>query len=321
MADNPISSFPIAELLKALGARPGNRKDTFHSPFREDKDASLHINPELNVWYDHGAGIGGGNIDLVMRCKGCTARQAARFIRDLPTGALVASSEGSSDGALEGAPESESSGAPEAEASGSGKSVERYPLANRILMIRDLHSPYLLEYCESRGIPAALAARYCKEIVMRGKKFGKTYDYIAFPNNVGGYALKSPSGFKCTTKGGITTIDMAGTLTEEPSTGTVTLFEGFFDFLSWLAKDNRELPTTDICVLNSVSNLGRSLPYLKKHTTIICCLDNDLAGRDALETLRSYKRELRNPAVVDGSLFYYGYKDVNEWWIAMNNLN
>ena len=223
MADNPISSFPIAELLKALGARPGNRKDTFHSPFRVDKDASLHINPAQNVWYDHGAGVGGGNIDLVMRCKGCTARQAARFIRDLPAGALVASSEGGSDGAPEGAPESGSSGASETGASGSGKSGERYPLANRILMIRDLHSPYLVEYCESRGIPAALAARYCKEIVMRGKKFGKTYDHIAFPNNVGGYALKAPSGFKCTTKGGITTIDMAGTLTEEPSTGTVTL--------------------------------------------------------------------------------------------------
>ncbi|MBQ1649385.1 MAG: toprim domain-containing protein, partial [Bacteroidales bacterium] len=286
MADNPISSFPIAELLKALGARPGNRKDTFHSPFRVDKDASLHINPDQNVWYDHGAGVGGGNIDLVMRCKGCTARQAARFIRDLPTGALVAPSGSSSEESPEGVPESGSSGASEAGASGTGKSGERYPLANRILMIRDLHSPYLVGYCESRGIPAALAARYCKEIVMRGKKFGKTYDHIAFPNNVGGYALKAPSGFKCTTKGGITTIDMAGTLTEEPSTGTVTLFEGFFDFLSWLAKDNRELPATDVCVLNSVSNLGRSLPYLKKHTTIICCLDNDAAGREALETLR-----------------------------------
>ena len=320
MADNRISSFPIAELLKALGARPGNRKDTFHSPFRVDKDASLHINPDQNVWYDHGAGVGGGNIDLVMRCKGCTARQAARFIRDLPVGAPVAPSGGGSDGSPDGVPESGSSGGPDAGTSGSGKSEERYPLANRILMIRDLHSPYLLEYCESRGIPAALAARYCKEIVIRGKKFGKTYDHIAFPNNVGGYALKAPSGFKCTTKGGITTIDTAGTFTEEPSTGTVTLFEGFFDFLSWLAKDNREFPITDVCVLNSVSNLSRSLPYLKKHTTIICCLDNDIAGRDALETLRSYKRELRNPAIVDGSLFYYGYKDVNEWWVEMNKL-
>lgn len=67
----------------------------------------------------------------------------------------------------------------------------------------------------------------------------------------------------------------------------------------------------------AVSHPGRSLTYLKKHSTIICCLDNDVAGRTALETLRTYKHELRNPAIVDGSLFYYGYKDVNEWWMAM----
>ena len=54
MADNRISSFPIAELLKALNARPGTRKNTYHSPFREDKDASLHIDPLRNLWYDHG---------------------------------------------------------------------------------------------------------------------------------------------------------------------------------------------------------------------------------------------------------------------------
>ena len=312
MADNQLSSFPIAELLKALGARPGNRKDTFHSPFREDKDASLHIDPARNIWFDHGAGIGGGNIDLVMRCKSCTARQAARFIRDLPVGPYLAASG-------DGVPECESSGAPEFGASRSGKSGERYPLANRILMIRDLHSPYLVEYCESRGIPATLAVRYCKEIVIRGKKFGKTYDHIGFPNNVGGFALKSPSGFKCTTKGGITTIDTAGAFSEEPSTGTVTIFEGFFDFLSWLAKDKREIPTTDVCVLNSVSNLGRSIPYLKAHGTIICCLDNDEAGRTAHDSLREQKRILGNPVIIDGSLFYYGYKDVNEWWMIQKD--
>ena len=52
---------------------------------------------------------------------------------------------------------------------------------------------------------------------------------------------------------------------------------------------------------------SRPLPNVsEKHSTIICCLDNDAAGHAALETLRTYKQELRNPAIVDGSLFYYG---------------
>ena len=86
MSDKDLSTVPIAEVLAALGARPGNHKNTYHSPFREDRDASLHIDPERNVWFDHGAGIGGGNVDLVMKCRGCTAREAAEYILTLSQG-------------------------------------------------------------------------------------------------------------------------------------------------------------------------------------------------------------------------------------------
>jgi len=306
MADNRISSFPIANLLKALGAREGKNKNTYHSPFREDKDASLHIDPDRNVWYDHGAGTGGGNIDLVMKCRGCSAREAAEYILGLPQGGSGGLGSDSEDGS--------------GDVPRGGKSKETNPLTNRILMIRELRAPFLLEYVASRGIPETIAARYCKEVILRGKTFGKTYDHIGFPNNVGGFALKAPSGFKCTTKGGITTIDTAGTFSDRPTSATLTVFEGFFDFLSWLAKDKRVIPTTDVCVLNSVSNLGRSIPYLKAHGTIICCLDNDEAGRAALDSLREQKKILGNPVIIDGSLLFSGYKDINEWWVARNTL-
>ena len=102
-------------------------------------------------------------------------------------------------------------------------------------------------------------------------------------------------------------------------TNYVLFWKQCFDFLSWLAKDNLELPSTDVCVLNSVTNTTRALPYLSHHKTLICCLDNDEAGRGALETLRSLRKDLRNAVIIDGSLFYYGYKDVNEWWVAMKD--
>lgn len=194
----------------------------------------------------------------------------------------------------------------------------REPLSSRVLMITDICSPYLLEYAASRGIPEHIIFRYCKNVILRGRTYGRTYDHLGFPNNAGGFALKAPSGFKCTTKGCYTTIDMAGNFTETPMSDTVTVFEGFFDFLSWLAKDNLEFPSTDVCVLNSVTNTTIAVPYLRQHKTLICCLDNDEAGRGALETLRSLRKDLRNPVILDGSLFYYGYKDVNEWWVAMN---
>lgn len=295
MADNPLSSFPIAGLLKALGAHPGTHKNTYHSPFREDRNASLCIDPERNLWYDHGAGVGGGNVDLVMRCLNCTRQEAAEYILSQPQSSTIPP------------PSSVAENRPRPGA-----------LANRIIRVVELQRPYLLDYLASRGIPLRIARWYCKEVVVRSRNPGKTYDSIGFPNNVGGYALKSPNGFKSTTKGGITTIDTEGEFTKKITSDTVTVFEGVFDFLSWLASERRLYPTTDVCILNSVSHVAQAVSYLRLHRLIICCLDNDQAGRAALDTIRSMNGGGHEYAVIDGSLFYEGYNDINDWWVAMH---
>ena len=294
MADSPISSFPIANLLLALGARPGKHKNTWHSPFREDKEASLHIDPDRNIWFDHGAGFGGGNIDLVMKCRFCTAHEAAEYILSLPV--------------------SEKMLYPSSEGDGPGK---QKPKADRVLLVRELQCRYLLDYVASRGIQTNLASRYCKEVVIRGRSLRKTYDVLGFPNNAGGYALKSPTGFKSTTKSGITTIDTMGEFSDKVTSVAVTVFEGVFDFLSWLASERSVAPSTDVVVLNSVANVRRAFPYMCLHRTIYCCLDNDDAGRAALETIKSLCKDINDSKVIDGSLFYEGYNDVNDWWVAM----
>ncbi len=295
MADNRISSFPIADLLSALGVRPGHFRNTYHSPFREDRNASLCIDPDRNIWYDHGAGIGGGNIDLVIRCKGCTAGEAAEFILS-----LEASSERSAQAVTTGY-------------SGTGAPRISHSAPNRIVKVRYMHSEHLLAYCQSRGIPPHLASRYCREVTLRGKNVGRTYENIGFLNNSGGYALKAPTGFKSTTKAGVTTIDTHGDFTDRPSADVVSVFEGFFDFLSWLACFGIQVPSSDVLVLNSVANLARGLSYLQQHRQIICCLDRDPAGRKALEDIRA---ALDGATVEDGSAIYEGYKDLNEWWVA-----
>ncbi len=295
MADNPLSSFPIAQLLAALGARPGKYKDTFHSPFREDNEASLHIDPDRNIWYDHGVGEGGGNVDLVMRCRGCTKQEAAEYILSLPLSGTMPS------------PTSEADRPPRDDS-----------LASRVIFVVELQRPYLLDYLAQRKIPRRIARWYCKEVIIRSKNSCKTFENIGFPNNAGGYALKSPNGFKSTTKGCITTIDTEGEFTKKITSDIVTVFEGFFDFLSWLASEKRMYPTTDVVVLNSVAHVGLAVSYLRLHSLIICCLDNDDAGRRALESIRSINPGGHEFRVIDGSSFYEGYNDVNEWWMAMN---
>jgi len=90
------------------------------------------------------------------------------------------------------------------------------------------------------------------------------------------------------------------------------LFEGFIDFLSFLTLWQRAKfvpfsPYFDYVVLNSVGNLRKAAPWLEKYQTVTCCLDNDDAGRRAVEMLG----ELRD-GVYDASGAYEGYKDLND---------
>lgn len=71
----------------------------------------------------------------------------------------------------------------------------------------------------------------------------------------------------------------------------------------------RKSKPSSICVLNSVVNLPRALPFLARHTTIHAFLDNDEAGRLTLERLRS---ALPGATVIDRAESYRAHKDLNE---------
>ena len=66
-------------------------------------------------------------------------------------------------------------------------------------------------------------------------------------------------------------------------------------------------------VLNSVSNLSRAIAYLHKNgiDSVRAFLDNDEAGRKALQSLRS-----AGIKVEDMSRHYARYKDLNEYHVA-----
>ena len=55
----------------------------------------------------------------------------------------------------------------------------------------------------------------------------------------------------------------------------LAVFEGLFDALTW---EQLEMKETDILILNSVSNLERSLEVFKKYEVLILGLDNDDSG-------------------------------------------
>ena len=137
---------------------------------------------------------------------------------------------------------------------------------------------------------------------------GRCYQAIAFANLSGGYELRDNGSFK----GTIAPKDITPILTDRQSEHTtdktqpVYVFEGFMDFLSFLSMK-------DCLVMNSVSNLARTVRYLNdRYLTHICAfLDNDEAGQ---RTVQEFVRA--GFKVEDMSVHYKGFKDLNEFHVS-----
>lgn len=276
MFDKELYNYPIEKVLEALGARKGPGKDMWFSPFREETRASLHIDKEKNLWNDFGLRQGGSIVQLVMLARRCNCRDAEAFIASLSP-CMYEKPEPS-------APKSE------------------------IKAVSEIRSDYLINYLQKRKIPLELARQYCKEVIVRNPQKGMNFTLLGFPNNMGGYALNAPTGFKSTTKAAVTTINTEGKMSVTPSSKSVAVFEGFFDFLSWQMMQGSKTPSCDIVVLNSVNNLQKATAFIGAHEKITGFLDNDEAGQKcqtALERLFPGK-------VTDMSDLYGKYKDLNE---------
>lgn len=273
-------NIPIERVTEALGLRAGRARDMFFSPMREESEASLHIDRAKNVWHDHGNGMGGTVAQLVMVARQCDKRSAYEFLRSLDPTAAPAERQ----------------------------IPERKP--NTIKAIRDIQCYYLQKYLGERKIPLELARQYCKEITIHSPEKGMCFTHVGFPNNAGGWALASPTGFKSTTKAAITTINTEGKVDSKPSAGSVAVFEGFWDFLSWQVMQSSKTPSCDVVVLNSVNNVEKACNYITAHDKALCFLDNDAAGEKCYQKVRDM---MEGRETIDMSDLYGDKNDLNEF--------
>ena len=217
----------IVDYLKKQGYEPAKIRDNdywYLSPLRIEETPSFKVNSLVNRWYDHGIGKGGNLIDLGVLLRNCTI---ADFLHSL-------------DGNF---------------SFHKLKLEEILPnycppkKAITVVSVKPLKSPTLLRYLNIRHIPIALARKYCKEI--RFECSEKSYYSIGFLNDNGGYELRNPYCKNSSSPKGISTIKNNGK--------RVAVFEGFFDFLSFLISyPNKEELPMDFCILNSLS-------FLKSH--------------------------------------------------------
>ncbi len=179
------------------------------------------------------------------------------------------------------------------------------------LQILPINHPALIKYLGERYIDIEIAKTVCKELHFDTK--GKHYFGIGFPNIAGGYEIRNPFFIGC-----IAPKDISHFYAEEPKK-ICFLFEGLMDFLSFMTlrrKENDRLKRQDYLVLNSVSNIQKTLEPLSHYENIQCFLDNDEAGRKAYQTLLMGLEV----SVTDSSGLYADCKDLNEFLCRQNSL-
>ncbi|MCM1223729.1 MAG: toprim domain-containing protein, partial [Lachnospiraceae bacterium] len=167
--------------------------------------------------------------------------------------------------------------------------------------VSHLESPALLKYLADRSIPRDIAQRYCVQVDYT--LHSKQYYAIGFENNAHGFELRNPF-FKGSYPPKHITLIASGN-------ARCNLFEGFIDFLS--AERLGYNDGNDAIVLNSVSNIAKSIKPLEDYSVISCYLDNDAAGRAAIARLQ---REFGD-RVMDKSSLYPNHKDLNEYLVSI----
>lgn len=281
---------PIPVVMEYFGkdARPRQR-NKYLSPLRNETNPSFCVNPNSNTWYDFGVSEGGGVIDLVCRLSGCRRYEALDILSVINGRYTHIANE----------------------------LPRPLPAPNKkpqAVIIEHVSQSFtnktIIQYAASRGISKVILDHNCMQVCYHLQSTPRwSITAIGFMNDLGGYALRS-------TKSKISSSSYISTIRGSDRTyASVLVFEGFFDYLSFLALNKTTSLEESVCVLNGVGNVNHALKCLEGYTDIRLYLDNDDAGRRCRDTIMSHFKgtfvgEIRRN-VCDYSITYAGHKDLN----------
>ena len=286
----------LVDYLTSLGHQPRKVKNQdywYLSPLRTEKTPSFKVNRKLNVWYDHATGEGGNLVDFGIRYFKCTVAELLERLSGQDTPSFSFHPQPFPTGHLYTA----------ALLSDAGEKKENP--GNKIVIVdsRVLTDKSLLDYLSRRSIPTHIAARFCREVDFR--LYGNKQTVIGFPNNAGGYELRSQNFKGSSSPKSITFIDNGAR--------SLAVFEGFFNFLSYLTMNHKagELHT-NFLVLNSLSFFLKSRGLMDRHEEVNLYLDRDKAGMNHIQEALAWNPDLYK----DQSLLYGNHKDLNDWLVS-----
>ena len=262
--------------LVSIGFQPAKIRGNdywYLSPLRDEKTPSFKVSRKLNRWYDHGIGKGGNLVDFAVLFFACGVVEVLEKL--------------SGNFSFQQHPV-----LPvkiDREADSKIKIVNHFSIA----------SYPLIAYLKERAIPISIAEKYCREV--RYELNGKPYYGIGFRNDLGGFEIRNAWHKLSSSPKGITSIKNGG--------DGVAVFEGFFDFLSFMVIHGYEaFKQYDYVILNSLAFLEKAFSILDAYKTAHLFLDNDTAGESCCKLAIARSNSFRN-----ASNLYEDCNDLNQY--------
>ena len=271
-----FNSVKLEEVLVSLGHHPTkqNEKEAwFLNPFATENHASFKLDKRNNIWYLHSEGIGGNNIDFMMKYLKASVKEVLEWAEKQNFSSFQSQKDYHSKSSS---------------------------LNYHITEIKELQNENLKIYLQQRGLSPTVYSLVKEVHFAIGEK--KLYA-IGFENLSGGWELRNQFYKGSLLKKDISVVNLNNNLEKNKN---VVVFEGFIDALSFV--EMKPFFIGDLLVMNSISLLNRTKEYLKNYSEIHLFLDNDKAGETCKNSiLKSF------PEAKDHSEIYALHKDLNDY--------
>lgn len=271
-----FNSISLEEVLVSLGHLPTkqNEKEAwFLNPFSTENHASFKLDKRNNVWYLHSEGIGGNNIDFMMKYLKASVKEVLEWAEKKNFSSFQSQKDYLSKSSS---------------------------LNYHITEIKELQNENLKIYLQQRGLSPTVYSLVKEVHFAIGEK--KLYA-IGFENLSGGWELRNQFYKGSLLKKDISVVNLNNNLEKNKN---VVVFEGFIDALSFV--EMKPFYNGYLLVMNSISLLNKTKDHLKNYSEIHLFLDNDKAGETCKnEILKSF------PEAKDHSEIYALHKDLNDY--------
>ncbi len=223
-------NISIVKALEKLGHFPKKESEQeawFLSPLRSETQASFKVSKNGNRSYDHGHGIGGNVIDLIVLILNCSIKEALEFLNEQ---ALFFS--------FQQQP----------------VFIEKKYSIN-IIKTKEIEHPALIQYLNLRKISGVIARQFCQEIWYSCND--KQYFAIGLQNEPGGWELRNKFLKNCSSPKTYTYL--------KRSNSQLIILEGLFDLFSLVQLQKNIDSNSDIIVSNAIAFIKDIEKYISNY--------------------------------------------------------